>query len=134
MAISSLLLRVSTALLMLGLTLGMVMGIRQDFTLTAAHAHLNLVGFVLMFAAGLFYRLVPSAAEGLTAKAQAYLHIVGAVVFPLGIGLKYQLGAQFEPMIVVGATIVFLAMGLFTFIVFRTTATVRAPTAAVQRA
>jgi len=47
--ISALLLRVSIVLLLCGLVFGVIMGIRQDFTLVPAHAHLNLVGFVLMF-------------------------------------------------------------------------------------
>ena len=57
--ISTLLLRVSVVLGLIGMTLGMVMGIREDFTLAPAHAHLNLVGFVVPFLAGLYYRAVP---------------------------------------------------------------------------
>ena len=63
--ISSLLLRVSAVLLLCGMVFGITMGIRQDFTLAPAHAHLNLIGFVLMFLAGLYYRVVPAASAGL---------------------------------------------------------------------
>jgi hypothetical protein len=118
--ISSLLLRVSTVLLLCGLVFGIVMGIRQDFTLVAAHAHLNLVGFVLMFLVGLYYRIVPAAGAGLAAKIQASLHIVGAIVLPLGIA-DAMLGGS-EVFAIVGSLIVLAAMALFAWIVFRTTA------------
>jgi hypothetical protein len=133
MAISRLLLRTSVTLLMVGLIMGMVMGIKQDFSLHTAHAHLNLVGFVLMFAAGIFYWLVPAAGEGRLAWAHATLHIAGAVVFPAGLALKYTLGEQFEPVIVIGATTVFVAMALFTTIVFRATTTARLALKAAPR-
>src|SRR5258708_30155197 len=81
--ISSLLLRVSTVLLLCGLVFGIVMGMREDFTLAPAHAHLNLIGFVLMFLAGLYYRIVPAAGSGPLAKNQASLHILGAIVLPI---------------------------------------------------
>jgi hypothetical protein len=71
--ISSLLLWVSIVLLLCGLVIGM--GMREDFTLAPAHAHLNLIGFVLMFPVGLYYRIVPAAGAGLLAIIQASLHV-----------------------------------------------------------
>jgi hypothetical protein len=132
--ISSLLLRVSVALLLIGMVFGIVMGIRQDFSLAPAHAHLNLVGFVVMFAAGLYYRLVPEAAESLLAKAQATLHIVGAVVFPIGIAVVLTKGPGFEAGAIVGSLIVLAATVLFAVIVFRTTAMTRVRMPLTQRA
>jgi hypothetical protein len=121
--ISTLLLRTSVVLLLVGLVLGIVMGIRQDFALAPAHAHLNLVGFVVMFAVGLYYRVVPAAGEGLLAKIQATLHIVGAIMFPLGIAAVLTWGPdRFEFLAIGGALIVFAAVALFAWIVFRTTA------------
>ena len=122
MAISNLLLRVSVTLLMVGLTLGMAMGIKQNFLLAPAHAHLNLVGFVLMFAAGIYYRLVPEAAEGFLPRLQAGLHVLGAVVFPGGLALMLIYGPHLEPLVIAGASIAFIAMALFAVVVFRTTA------------
>jgi hypothetical protein len=116
--ISSLLLRVSTVFLLCGLVLGIIMGIREDFTLVPAHAHLNLVGFVLMFLAGLYYRVVPAAGAGLLAKIQASLHIAGAIVFPIGIA-QVLLGGS-AAFAIFGSLIVLAAMALFAWIVFRT--------------
>ena len=117
--LSSLLLRVGVALLVVGLCLGIVMGIEHDFTLAVAHAHLNLVGFVVPFVAGLYYRAVPGAAAGTMAKIQAWLAVIGGVLFPLGIGLVTAIGERYEPVVIVGSLIVLAAGLLFAVIVFR---------------
>jgi hypothetical protein len=117
--ISSLLLRVSTVLLLCGLVFGITMGMREDFTLAPAHAHLNLIGFVLMFMVGLYYRIVPAAGTGWLAKIQASLLVIGAVVLPIGVALVLLGGTGI--VVIVGSLIVLSAMALFAWIVFRTT-------------
>ena len=52
---------VSVVVLLIGMLAGIVMGIQKNFVLAPAHAHLNLVGGVLLFLFGLYYRLVPAA-------------------------------------------------------------------------
>jgi hypothetical protein len=116
--ISSLLLRVSTVLLLCGLVFGIVMGMREDFTLAPAHAHLNLIGFVLMFLVGLYYRIVPAAGAGLLAKIRAALLVTGAIVLPIGVALVLTGGAGI--VVIVGSLVVLAAMALFAWIVFRT--------------
>jgi hypothetical protein len=116
--ISSLLLRISTVLLLCGLVLGIFMGIKEDFTLAPAHAHLNLIGFVLMFLVGLYYRIVPAAGADPLARIQAGLHVVGAIVLPCGVALVLTGGTGV--VVIVGSLIVLAAMALFAWIVFRT--------------
>jgi hypothetical protein len=116
--ISSLLLRVSTVLLLCGLVFGIYMGMHEDFTLAPAHAHLNLIGFVLMFLVGLYYRIVPAAGTGALATTQATLHIVGAIVLPIGVALVLTGGNGI--VVIAGSLVVLLAMALFAWIVFRT--------------
>jgi len=113
--------RVSVLLGLFGMALGIVMGIRQDFALAPAHAHLNLLGFVALFLAGLYYRVVPEAAASILAKVHAVAAIVGALLFPVGIA-SVLLGdhARFMPIVLTGAVIVFIGMLLFVIIVFRT--------------
>jgi hypothetical protein len=124
--ISSLLLRVSVALLVLGMCLGIGMGIKQDFRLAPAHAHLNLVGFMLPFVAGLYYRAVPQGGQGALATTQAWLAIIGGVLFPLGIAAVTGIGPQYEVLAIGGSLIVFVAALLFAVIVFRTAGAARA--------
>jgi hypothetical protein len=52
------------------------MGIKQDFALAPAHAHLNLVSGVLLFMFGLYCRLIPAAGTGRLAKVQGWLHMI----------------------------------------------------------
>src|SRR3982074_3580455 len=107
--IATIMIRVSTVSLTLGMVAGMVMGARQDFMLAPAHAHLNLVGGVLMFMFGLYYKLVPGAEAGLLPKVQASLHILGAVVFPVGIAVVLIDGPAMELFPIVGGLIVLIA-------------------------
>ncbi|MBR7508436.1 hypothetical protein KC216_21480, partial [Mycobacterium tuberculosis] len=60
-------------------------GASHNFTLAPAHAHLNLVGFVTMFLAGLFYDARP-AAVGRVAAIHYGAANVGAAVLVVGIG------------------------------------------------
>jgi hypothetical protein len=113
--------RVSVTLALVGMAAGIVMGIRQDFSLAPAHAHLNLLGFVVLFLAALYYRVVPGAAATVLAKVHAATAIVGAIVFPTGIAGVLTYGHErFEPVVIIGALIVFSSMAQFAFIIFRT--------------
>jgi len=116
--------RLSALLGLVGMGLGILMGIKQDFALAPAHAHLNLLGFVALFLAALYYRAVPEAAASLLAKIQGVLAMLGAVLFPAGIACV-TLGdhQRFLPVVVAGSLIVFAAMALFAVIVFRTSGT-----------
>jgi hypothetical protein len=117
--IGSVMMCVGAVILLLGMLAGIDMGIREDFALAPAHAHLNLVGGVLLFLFGLFYRLVPAAGTTTLAKIQGSLHIVGAIVFPAGVALVILKGAAFIAAPIVGSLIVTAAMALFAVIVFR---------------
>jgi Protein of unknown function (DUF3574) len=83
--IPTLLLRVSVVLGVIGLAMGIAMGIKQDFTLAPAHAHLNLLGLVLLFMMGLYCHAFPQAAATTLAKVQAAIATIGSALFPTGI-------------------------------------------------
>jgi hypothetical protein len=118
--IGPLMMCVSVVILLAGMLAGIDMGIRQDFVLAPAHAHLNLVGGVLLFLFGLYYRLIPAAGASMLAKVQGWLHIVGGILFPAGIAMVLLKGPSFEAAPIVGSLIVVAAMALFAVIVFRT--------------
>ena len=121
--------RVSVTLGLVGMALGIAMGIRQEFSLAPAHAHLNLLGFVVLFLAALYYRVVPQAATTMLAKIHAVTAIVGAIVFPIGIAGVLTYGHErFEPVVIAGALIVFSSMAQFAFIVFRTSSAAQSST------
>ena len=126
MRISTLLLRVSTVLLLAGLCIGIGMAMKQDFRLAPTHAHLNLIGFVILFMTGLYYRMVPVAETLGLAKAHAYLHIVAAIILPIGIAALTIIGPAYEVIAIVGSLIFLLAMILFAIVVYRTSGAIAA--------
>lgn len=113
------LLRISVLFILVGMALGIGMGMAQDFRLAPAHAHLNLLGFVALFLAGLYYHVQPDAAATGLAKVQAWIAVIGAIVFPVGIGIVVINGPSYEVIPILGSLVVFLGMILFAWIVLR---------------
>jgi len=118
--LDSLMMRVAVVILLVGMIWGIEMGIRQDFSMAPAHAHLNLVGGVLLFVFGLYYRVVPAARDNALAKWQGWLHIAGAILFPVGVAVVIGKGEGFIALPIIGSLIVLAAVALFALIVFRT--------------
>jgi hypothetical protein len=118
--IGSLMMCLSVVVLLVGMLAGIAMGISQNFVLAPAHAHLNLIGGVLLFLFGLYYRLVPAAGTSTLAKVQGWLHMVGAILFPAGVAAVLLKGPSVEAAPIAGSLLVVAAMALFAVIVFRT--------------
>jgi hypothetical protein len=121
--IGSLMMCLSVVVLLVGMLAGIAMGIAQNFVLAPAHAHLNLIGGVLLFLFGLYYRLVPAAGTTTLAKVQGWLHMVGAILFPAGVAAVLLKGPSVEAAPIAGSLLVVAAMALFAVIVFRTART-----------
>jgi hypothetical protein len=68
---------VGVVFLVLGIPIGMYMGAANNFALAPLHAHLNLLGFVLMTIFGILYRIVPAMADSGLAKVHFWLHTIG---------------------------------------------------------
>lgn len=100
--------------LLAGECMGIWMGIAHDFTLSPAHAHLNLLGWVTLALYGIMHRAYPMLAQAKAAKAQAALAIVGSVGLPVGIAMSILTQnptlAIIASLIVVAATATFLVM------------------------
>jgi hypothetical protein len=96
-----------------GMVLGIVMGIRQDFTLSPAHAHLNLLGWVTMALYGLYHRSI-GRVGGWLGWTQVLAGAIGAALMSAGLGLYLQTGDHaIVPVVVVGSLMAFFGMGLF---------------------
>jgi len=67
---------------------------------------LNLIGGVLLLPLGRYYRLVPDAGASALAKAQAWLHIIGAIAFPIGIALVTTQGENWSACPILGSLVV----------------------------
>lgn len=100
-----------------GMALGIAMAASHDHTLSAAHAHLNLVGFVSMGLYGLFYHVVPVAARGRLARIHVGLATLGVWLLIPGIALA-TLGKT-EALAILGSFATIAAMALFAAVAAR---------------
>ncbi len=66
--------------LIVGIGFGIYMGVTANYIFTPLHAHINLLGFVLMTLFGILYTLFPAMAGTLLAKAHFWLHQIGALM------------------------------------------------------
>ncbi len=66
--------------LLIGIGFGMYMGAVQDYAFAPLHAHINLLGFVLMTLFGILYGLFPAMSESVLARVHFVLHQLGALV------------------------------------------------------
>lgn len=98
-------------LALVGLTLGIIMGIAQDFTYAPVHAHLNLVGWVTLVLFGLAYRL-DLARNDAWAVVHYFVAAAGAVIFPIGIYIA--LTRQQVLIAIIGALLTLGSMLLFS--------------------
>ena len=113
----NLFLRTSVVFLSCGVVLGLIMGGSQNFTQAPTHAHLNLVGGVWMFLAGLFYNSHPHISSKLRA-AHYILAVIGILGFIPGLygelsGAKWAMAP-----LMIGSLITGISILLFAVIVF----------------
>jgi hypothetical protein len=113
------LVRVASLYMLAGLVLGMVMAIRQDFSLVSVHSHIGLLGWAAMAVTGLAYIVLPRCGQSKLATIHFWLHNVGV---PLMLGslafmqLTGNTGA--EPLIGLGGSLVIAGIVAFTINVF----------------
>jgi hypothetical protein len=109
----------ATALLCLlaGESLGIYMGINQDFLLVPAHVHLNLLGWVTLAAFGLMHRAYPALATSRLAGVQCALAILFNLAMPAG--LAVMLLTHDETLVKYASLGVILATLLFVLMFFR---------------
>ena len=118
MSLAFLCFRTAVVLGLCGLTLGVGMGMAQDFTLMPVHAHINLLGWVSFFLYGAFYFLVPSAAQGTLPKIHYTLALVGLVVMMIGVAGILTGRTSLEIVAIVGSLITYAGFLTFLVIVF----------------
>ncbi len=104
-----------------GMGLGMWMGEQENFTLAPVHAHLNLVGFVLPFIFGLFYRSFPAVAGGLLPRIHLVLSILGVLMMIPSLALLLLGDKTYAPVLIAGEVSTALGMLIFAIQVYRGT-------------
>lgn len=102
-------------------TLGMAWGIQMsasgDHAMSGAHAHLNLIGWVTFGLFGVYYHLVPAAAEARLALIHYLVALAGLVLMIGGLVVLFSGGA--DTIVVIGSFLTAASMLIFLFTVFR---------------
>lgn len=107
---------IATIFVLVGMAWGIQMSITQDHLLAPAHAHNNLIGFVVMTVYGFYYRLVPAAADRRLAVVHFWVSLVAALVFAPGIALA--ISGKGEILAQIGSILVVLSMLIFSWTVW----------------
>lgn len=102
-----------------GMIWGLQMAISQDHSAMAAHAHLNLLGWVSLFLFGIFYRLHPSLDDAKLAIVQVFVWIIGTSILSVGVAMVTKGNPVGEPVAGIGSMIVMLDVLVFGWLVFR---------------
>ncbi len=133
MRLSNAFLRLAVVFIVIGVSLGYYMGATQNFTASAVHAHINLLGWVSMFLYGLFYRANPGAAEGWLPRIHFWFAVIGFLIFMPALlieVLQIKSALAFAQIgLIAGPTLVVIGMILFAIIVFDATSGRKAATA-----
>jgi hypothetical protein len=114
-----------------GMAWGIQMSATHDHTLSPAHGHLNLVGFVAMSVFGTYYALTPQAAA--TRLAQVHYGIATLAVIVLVPGIVMAISGTGETLAKAGSVLAVLSMALFAVTVIRHGAGARAASASASR-
>ena len=101
-------------ILICGMAFGMWMGAHEAFQYADAHAHLNLLGFIIPTLYGLLHRVYPDLARSPLALPQCIMHFLGVLIFVPGI-LIFTLTGN-EAAVITGGILVMLATLTFTFV------------------
>ncbi len=109
--------RTGVVFLLVGMAAGIYMGIKEDFTFAPAHAHLNLVGGVLMMITGLIYNSRPNMAPKL-APIHYGITIIGVPLMVAGIAGAQVRAPWFPPVVGIGSLAVLVSTLMLAWVIF----------------
>lgn len=102
---------------LIGMSWGIQMSASGDHTLSPAHAHLNLLGWVSMALFAVYYHVVAGASEGLLPKIHVALAVSGVVIIVPGIVFAIQQTG--EVLAKAGSMLTILSMLCFLVVVLK---------------
>lgn len=105
--------KIAAVYLFIGALLGLIMGVRQNFSLAPVHAHLALLGWASLALAGVIYHLYPAAAATRLAQIHFWIHNLALPVFMVALGMMLTGTASAGPIVAASATIVLVGLALF---------------------
>ena len=121
--------KVAAVYLVVGVTMGIVMGVTHEFVLAPVHAHINLLGWATLAIIGVIYHAYPAAGATRLAAVHFWIHNTALPVFMVGLGFALTGHEAFLPVTIVGAIGVAIGIVVFSVNIWRTVGpVVRKPT------
>ena len=117
---SARLIKLAALYLVIGVTMGIVMGITHEFVLAPVHAHINLLGWATLAIMGVVYHAYPAAGETRLATIHFWIHATALPVFMVGLGFALTGHDAFLPLTIVGALGVAIGILVFAVNIWRT--------------
>jgi hypothetical protein len=114
-------LRIAMFYIIAGVALGIYMAASNNHLMHPVHAHLNLLGWVAMSLFGLFYRVIPEAAETRLAKTHFWIYVPSHFAQMVLLTLLYQGYPAVEPALGLFSILVGVAFLCFAVVVWRHT-------------
>ncbi|MNI30978.1 hypothetical protein D3C73_848420 [compost metagenome] len=113
------LLRIAVIYAMIGALMGSDLAGRKDYTMVPAHAHILVVGWLTLFAYGIFYYVFKEISMKKTAKLHAWTSMIGGGLMPICM-LMYNKMENPVTLIafISSACVLLLAIFLFAIIMF----------------
>lgn len=108
------LIKISVVYFLIGISFGLYMSVTHVFNLATVHVHLNLLGWMSLAIAGIFYILFPYLALTTAAKVHFWLHNIGLPVMMASIALAIlDVSPMFFPIATFGGAVT--VIGVFCF-------------------
>jgi hypothetical protein len=113
------LIRVAAIYSLIGALMGSDIAGREDYTMVPAHAHILVVGWLTLFAYGIFYYVFKELSMKRTAKLHAWTSLIGGGLMPLGMLLYNKMESTATLLaFIIPAVILLVAIVLFILILF----------------
>ncbi|MEK1888130.1 MAG: hypothetical protein AAAB35_11280 [Phyllobacterium sp.] len=116
--ISQLFFRSAVIWLLIGVSAGLQMGMSGNHTAIAAHAHINLLGWVTSAIFGGYYALNPLKATKRLAFVHYGVYMLGLIVMLPSLYFMERGNMQLEPLVGIGSIITFLGILIFAVVLF----------------
>ncbi|MCQ6563014.1 hypothetical protein [Paenibacillus mendelii] len=113
------LIRVAAIYALMGALMGADMAGRKDYSMIPAHAHILVVGWLSLFAYGMFYYVFKEISMKKTARFHAWTSLIGGGLMPIGM-LVYNKMENTATLLgfIIPASVLLIAMALFLVLVF----------------
>lgn len=112
------LVKIAAIYMLIGVVMGVVMGMSNNFSLSSVHSHISLLGWATMSIAGIVYILVPGCNHNRLATLHFWGHNVGLPVMITSLALYTYGYEDAEKMIAVGSMLILISLLVFTLNLF----------------